>query len=189
MKPEIATHARLWSQYTQGERQRIWNALNQSDRQELRSALTSVSRPRTGDRLLLSLLVAVGLAALAFIVVALLRPSENPSQVKTQASVQAQEKRRSPPADERTDEVEPTRASQSVYNRDIRRATTSRGLTKADLAWHAVNTYGWDCSEVVSRSDERGGYYVITCSSGTELRVYPRPNQHPRITNIRGGYD
>ncbi len=85
--------------------------------------------------------------------------------------------------------AEPTKAAQSSYEQDIRRATTSEGLTKADLAWHALNTYGWDCDEVVNRGAQmRDGYYVITCSSGKKLRVYPRPGQHPRITNIDGGY-
>ena len=85
--------------------------------------------------------------------------------------------------------AEPTKASQSVYDRDIRQATTSEGLTKADLAWHALKTYGWDCEEVVSRgSPTAQGYYVITCRSGTKLRVYPRNGQHPRITNILGTY-
>lgn len=85
---------------------------------------------------------------------------------------------------------EPTRAEQSIYNQDIRKATTSEGLTSADLAWHAVNTYGWDCSEVTSKGEStQDGYYVISCSSGIQLRVYPRQGEHPRITNIRGGYD
>jgi hypothetical protein len=85
---------------------------------------------------------------------------------------------------------EPTKASQSVYNRNIRLATTSEGLTKADLAWHAVNTYGWDCEEVLSKGNHtKGGFFVITCSSGKSLRVYPRSGQHPRITNMKGGYN
>ncbi|MGE1000620.1 hypothetical protein [Ralstonia pseudosolanacearum] len=85
--------------------------------------------------------------------------------------------------------AEPTKAVQSVYEQDIRRATTSEGLTKADLAWHALNTYGWDCEEVIKQDNPtEGGYYVITCSSGKKLRVYPRPQRHPRITNINGGY-
>ncbi len=86
--------------------------------------------------------------------------------------------------------AEPTKAVQSSYELDMRRATTSEGLTKADLAWHALNTYGWDCDEVVNRGTPmRDGRYVITCSSGKKLRVYPRPGQHPRITNIDGGYN
>lgn len=85
--------------------------------------------------------------------------------------------------------AEPTKATQSSYEQDIRHATTSEGLTKADLAWHALNTYGWDCDEVISRdAPTRDGYFVITCSSGKKLRVYPRPHQHPRITNFDGDY-
>jgi hypothetical protein len=85
--------------------------------------------------------------------------------------------------------AEPTKASQSVYEKDIRKATTSEGLTKADLAWHALKTYGWDCEEVISKdAPTKEGYFVITCSSGTKLRVYPRRGQHPRIANIKGGY-
>lgn len=84
---------------------------------------------------------------------------------------------------------EPTKASESVYENDIRRAYTSEGLTKADLAWHALNTYGWDCEEVISQeAPTNAGYFFITCSSGIELRVYLRPGQHPSITNFDGGF-
>src|SRR5215213_2419836 len=84
---------------------------------------------------------------------------------------------------------EPTRASESEYNRDITKATTSQGLTNAGIAWHALNTYAWDCEEVISRESQVGDYFVVTCSNGTKLRVYPRAGQHPRITNSSGGYD
>src|SRR5262245_30302687 len=46
---------------------------------------------------------------------------------------------------------EPSKASESAYNTDMGKANTSEGLTKADLAWHATHTYGWNCSEVVSK--------------------------------------
>ena len=85
--------------------------------------------------------------------------------------------------------TQPTKASQSSYNQDMKKASTSKNLSKADLAWHAQNTYGWDCSEVVSRGKKSSaGYFVIKCSSGTELRVYPRKTLHPKITNIKGTY-
>ena len=84
---------------------------------------------------------------------------------------------------------EPTKASESEYEKYIYKATTSEGLSKADLAWHAKNTYGWHCDEVVSREPQGSeGYFVITCNSGTKLRVYPRAGKHPRITNIQGSY-
>ena len=34
-----------------------------------------------------------------------------------------------------------------------RRRTIPEGLTKADISWHAVNTYGWDCEEVISKDE------------------------------------
>jgi hypothetical protein len=34
----------------------------------------------------------------------------------------------------------------------------------------------------------RDGYYVITCSNGTKLRVYPRSGKHPQIMNVQGTY-
>lgn len=87
-------------------------------------------------------------------------------------------------------EPEPTKAEQSQYNNDIRQATTSSGLSKADLAWHAQNTYGWDCAQVVSQGEMTSeGYFFIECSSGKKLRVYPRAGQHPKITNESGGYN
>lgn len=82
-----------------------------------------------------------------------------------------------------------TKASQSSYNSDIMAARTSKGLSNADLAWHALNTYGWDCSEVVKRGSKNSqGYFLIECSSGKKFRVYPRSNAHPRVTNSSGGY-
>lgn len=83
---------------------------------------------------------------------------------------------------------DPTRASESEYNEDITKARTSRDLSNADLAWHAQNTYGWNCDEVVSREPQTGDFFVVTCSNGARLRVYPRSGQHPRITNEQGGY-
>lgn len=87
---------------------------------------------------------------------------------------------------------EPTRASESLYETDISKATTSLNMTKADIAWHALNTYGWDCNEVISRGELNApvprGYFIVTCANGTKLRVYPREHQHPRITNIEGTY-
>jgi flagellar basal body-associated protein FliL len=86
-------------------------------------------------------------------------------------------------------EPEPTKAEQSSYNHDIKLATTSSGLTKADLAWHAMNTYGWDCAEVISRGEQTpDGYFLINCGNGKKLRVYPRAGKHPKITNESGGY-
>jgi hypothetical protein len=85
--------------------------------------------------------------------------------------------------------AEPSKASESVYNIDIRRATTSENLTNADIAWHAINTYGWNCKEVISRGKMTSeGFYVVGCSSGKSLRVYPRPGKHPKITNSQGTY-
>jgi len=85
---------------------------------------------------------------------------------------------------------EPTRASESEYSLDLRKATTSTGLTKADLAWHASRTYGWDCDEVIEKGAmTKAEYFIITCSGGTKLRVYPRNGRHPKITNMKGDYD
>ena len=64
----------------------------------------------------------------------------------------------------------------------------SSELTKADIAWHALNT-GWNCDEVLSRDEmTTGPYYIVTCSSGLQLRVYPRPGAYPKITNLQGTY-
>ena len=84
---------------------------------------------------------------------------------------------------------EPTKESESVYNKDIFKALTSKDLTKADLAWHAYNTYGWECEEVVSVGPpQAGGFYYITCISGEKFRVYPRKGQYPQIKNAQGNY-
>lgn len=82
----------------------------------------------------------------------------------------------------------PDRADSSNYEKNYASATTSSGLSNADLAWHAQNTYGWDCNSVVSKGSMISTYYVITCGNGTRLRVYPRAGQHPKITNAGGSY-
>jgi hypothetical protein len=85
--------------------------------------------------------------------------------------------------------AQPTKANESIYEKSVLQATTSDRLTNADLAWHALNTYGWDCEEVVRRDEQKGDYFMITCKNGKRLRVYPREGQHPVIRNARGGYE
>lgn len=68
----------------------------------------------------------------------------------------AQERNTSPPSSQ----SEPTKASESRCARltlaeALRRCLTSEKLTEADLAWHAVNTYGWDCEEVIFRGPQQ----------------------------------
>ena len=80
---------------------------------------------------------------------------------------------------------EPTKAIDSAINMNnlSTKGYTSEGLTKADLAWHAINTYGFDCTEVISKGEmTEKGYFLIKCSSGIELRVNPRTNKHPSIS-------
>lgn len=86
--------------------------------------------------------------------------------------------------------VEATKADDSMFNYDLSNAHSSRNLSKADLAWHALNTYGWDCSEVIAEKQSPAEKYsVITCSSGLRLRVYRRSDAHPIIRNIKTGYE
>lgn len=78
---------------------------------------------------------------------------------------------------------EPTKALDSKLSLDnISKISTSDNLTKADLAWHAVNTYGFDCSEVISKGEiTKEGYFLITCVNNLKLKVHPRKQQHPSI--------
>jgi hypothetical protein len=92
----------------------------------------------------------------------------------------------------KTSKVEKTKASESSYNDDLLKAAHPGGdrLSNADLAFHALNTYGWDCDEVVQRGKLlHDQYFIITCASGLQLRVYPRHDQHPSIRNIEGGWE
>lgn len=103
-----------------------------------------------------------------------------------------------------------TKSEQSTYNNmspaDYSNKMKSENLEYADVAWHAQNTYGWNCSEITDIgspiqtngkelkdsyliSQIKGNYSIATCSSGTKLRVYPRYNTYPIITNINGGFD
>ncbi|ROM94433.1 hypothetical protein BK658_17935 [Pseudomonas brassicacearum] len=86
---------------------------------------------------------------------------------------------------------EPTKAVDSAFDHDFSNISSSRNLTKADLAWHALNTYGWDCEEVVDVQPAEPGkkYSVITCANSRKLRVYPRSDAHPIITNMKGQLD
>lgn len=103
-----------------------------------------------------------------------------------------------------------TNANQSRYNdmnpADYHAEMKSENLEYADVAWHAKNTYGWNCEEITSLGDDiktsgqelkdpflisqiKGIYNIATCSSGVKLRVYPRYNTYPIITNVNGGFD
>lgn len=80
---------------------------------------------------------------------------------------------------------EPTKANDSQINFEniATKGYTSIGLTKADLAWHALNTYGFNCSEVVMKKEITNEKdYLIECSNGKILHVYPRNGRHPNIT-------
>lgn len=98
-----------------------------------------------------------------------------------------------------------SKLQEALDNSDNSALYTSLNLTKADIAWHAVNTYGWNCEEVINIgeavkitkktsvekrnfSDLKGVYYPLTCSNGKKLRFYPRFNMHPIITNANGSY-
>jgi len=86
--------------------------------------------------------------------------------------------------------VEPTvvgRASDSQLNQNV----LSTSMSDDDIAWHAVNTYGWDCDTLIDidRTLRPDHFFMVTCASGQRLRVYPRDNQHPKITNRFGKMD
>lgn len=103
-----------------------------------------------------------------------------------------------------------TKVEQSRYNNispsEYYKEMKSDNMEYADIAWHAKKTYGWNCDEVTDLGDkvytsgneigdsylksQMVGYYqVATCSSGTKLRVYPRKDTYPMITNINGGWE
>ena len=83
---------------------------------------------------------------------------------------------------------EPIKAADSSYNNDIMVANTSTGLTNADLAWHAQNTFGFDCAEVVARAEATAdGDYQITCANGRHLRVHPRSRRYALISGVEMG--
>ena len=103
-----------------------------------------------------------------------------------------------------------TNMNDSVYNTmspsDYHSEMKSENLQYADVAWHAQNTYGWNCSEIVNIGEAiqtsgrelkdsylisqiKGNYSIATCSSGLKLRIYPRYNTYPIITNINGGFE
>lgn len=106
--------------------------------------------------------------------------------------------------------VSNTKVEDSKYNNispsEYYKEMKSDNMEFADIAWHAKKTYGWNCDEVTDlgekvytsgneigdsylKSQMVGYYQVATCSSGTKLRVYPRKDTYPMITNINGGWE
>lgn len=106
--------------------------------------------------------------------------------------------------------VSNTKVEDSKYNNispsEYYKEMKSDNMEFADIAWHAKKTYGWNCDEVTDlgekvytsgneigdsylKSQMVGYYQVATCSSGTKLRVYPRKDTYPIITNINGGWE
>ncbi len=111
---------------------------------------------------------------------------------------------------EASDATKAIKVEQSKYNdippSEYFKEMKSDNLDFSDIAWQAQNTYGWNCSEITSlgekvstngneiedsllRSQMVGYYQVATCSSDTKLRVYPRKDTYPIITNINGGWE
>ena len=103
-----------------------------------------------------------------------------------------------------------TNMEQSRYNdmspTDYHKEMKSENLEYADIAWHAQRTYGWNCEEITALGEDiktsgkelrdpmlikeiKGTYNIATCTSGVKLRVYPRYNTYPIITNINGTFD
>ena len=137
------------------------------------------------ERRTIGIVLAIGLAGL--VGKGMIDSHKNPS-TKTSSSYGIAQVQAAPVQASPAKEV--TKAEDSEFNHDLSNAHSSRNLSKADLAWHALNTYGWDCSEVVSEQQPpTTKYSVITCSSGLKLRVYRRSDAHPIIRNIKGGYD
>lgn len=79
-------------------------------------------------------------------------------------------------------------------------------FTIDDITWLAHKTYGWQCGNVISLDNPQftdgeelkdkylieqiiGTYQIANCSDGTKLRVYPRKDNYPMITNINGGWE
>lgn len=92
--------------------------------------------------------------------------------------------------------------SPSLYYSEMK----SENLEYCDIAWHAKNSYGWDCEEITAlgenisssgnelgsallKNEIKGYYQIATCSSGLKLRVYPRFDTYPVITNKTGSFD
>lgn len=103
-----------------------------------------------------------------------------------------------------------TNANQSRYNdmnpADYYKGMKSNNLQYSDIAWHAKNTYGWNCEKITNMGEPistsgqelrdsllisqlQGNYSIATCTSGVKLRVYPRTSTYPIITNVNGGFD
>lgn len=116
------------------------------------------------------------------------------------------------PVETKTEYQEPTKASESRLNETMHDLATqgkltSDGLTKADIAYWALNSYGYDCEEVksvknVNYDKDRGFQYLfendidmngfvkgyktfvykdVTCTSGTKLKLYKRVDNYPYI--------
>ncbi|TWI57447.1 hypothetical protein IQ22_00663 [Pseudomonas duriflava] len=78
-----------------------------------------------------------------------------------------------------------TRAEQSFFNAHPDWSNTSQNLSKADLAWHAVNTFGFNCPEVIKEKRILGSHHsIIICNTGTRVRVHPVINDKPLMTLV-----
>lgn len=151
--------------------------------------MITIFRTRSAEmeRRTVGIILAIGLAVL--VGKGALESKNNPHTASSSTYVAAETKAVPVPAPVNR-AVEATKADDSKFNYDLSNAHSSRNLSKADLAWHALNTYGWDCSEVIAEKQSPAEKYsVITCSSGLKLRVYRRRDAHPIIRNIKGGYE
>jgi hypothetical protein len=155
--------------------------------------------------------VGCGLFIILFVFLFLLTANENKNAVistKQESAVITKEK-----VQQAVKAKEKTKASESKLNNmdiptlAVQRKLTSDGLTKADIAYWALNSYGYDCEEVKSVKNvnyeidrmlqyltdsdiDANGiinglkspvYKDVTCTSGVKLRLYKRIGNYPYI--------
>ena len=164
----------------------------------------------TTEKIVISTIVVLG--GLLFLVSLILpsilentNPGSSPNEVKKEISItpsnEVEDKNTTKLCtnylDSRYNDLSP-----SLYYSEMK----SENLEYCDIAWHAKNSYGWDCEEITSlgknisssgnelgdallKSEIKGYYQVATCTSGEQLRVYPRINTYPVITNKTGSFD
>lgn len=91
------------------------------------------------ERRTVGIILAAGLALL--VGKGVLDSKNNPNPASSPSYVAAETKAAPAPAPV-SQAVEATNAEDSKFSYDLSNAHSSRNLSKADLAWHALNTYG-----------------------------------------------
>lgn len=155
----------------------------------------------------IKIFITIAVLSVIFMVIFLSNSNGDENQNTVTTSINESVKTREKPPKEKSKAGESRLNNVDISTLAVEGKLTSDGLTKADIAYWALNSYGYDCSEVKSvknvnydrdknfqylfESDIDANGFVkgyktfvykeIVCTSGIKLKLYKRVDNYPYI--------